>query len=294
MKVAVVAHSGKTLGGGLLELRRVLGPTASPIRSGTRCRRAARRPQQVRRAVDAGRRARLRVGRRRDGPALRRCAGRLGRDARDRPGRHREPLRLQPGDPARTSSGRSRSGSRRTPQARRRPLQRGALRGDGRGRLRRRDDPRRRRTAVSRTDSAALAYVWTGRRTCARSRSARDHGRRRRLVQGQGELHPARQRRQALRRDRGIRGRPPRRRATRGRGRDRRRAHRMGSDARAPRPSARRAGRRSCTTHEGPLGEGQADRKVLYELDGGDRTKVKSFKVKVEPGAIASAFPGDA
>ena len=28
------------------------------------------------------------------------------------------------------------------------------------------------------------------------------------------------------------------------------------------------------------------DRKVLYELDGGDRTKVKSFKVKVEPAAV--------
>jgi diacylglycerol kinase (ATP) len=28
------------------------------------------------------------------------------------------------------------------------------------------------------------------------------------------------------------------------------------------------------------------DRKVRYELDGGDRTKIKSFKVKVEPGAL--------
>ena len=32
------------------------------------------------------------------------------------------------------------------------------------------------------------------------------------------------------------------------------------------------------------------DRKVLYELDGGDRTKVKTFKVKVEPAPSASAF----
>ena len=29
------------------------------------------------------------------------------------------------------------------------------------------------------------------------------------------------------------------------------------------------------------------DRKVLYELDGGDRTKVKAFKVEVEPGAVS-------
>jgi len=28
------------------------------------------------------------------------------------------------------------------------------------------------------------------------------------------------------------------------------------------------------------------NRKVLYELDGGDRTKVKAFEVKVEAGAI--------
>ena len=30
---------------------------------------------------------------------------------------------------------------------------------------------------------------------------------------------------------------------------------------------------------------------MLYELDGGDRTKMKSFKVKVEPGAITVCVP---
>jgi diacylglycerol kinase (ATP) len=34
------------------------------------------------------------------------------------------------------------------------------------------------------------------------------------------------------------------------------------------------------------------NRKVLYELDGGDRTKTKAFKVKVEPGAITVCVPG--
>jgi diacylglycerol kinase (ATP) len=34
------------------------------------------------------------------------------------------------------------------------------------------------------------------------------------------------------------------------------------------------------------------NRKILYELDGGDRTKVKAFKVKVEPGAITVCVPG--
>jgi diacylglycerol kinase family enzyme len=34
------------------------------------------------------------------------------------------------------------------------------------------------------------------------------------------------------------------------------------------------------------------DRKVLYELDGGDRKKVKSFKVKIEPRALRLCVPG--
>jgi diacylglycerol kinase (ATP) len=33
------------------------------------------------------------------------------------------------------------------------------------------------------------------------------------------------------------------------------------------------------------------NRKILYELDGGDRTKVRAFKVKVEPGAITVCVP---
>ncbi|HEX4518745.1 MAG TPA: diacylglycerol kinase family protein [Gaiellaceae bacterium] len=33
------------------------------------------------------------------------------------------------------------------------------------------------------------------------------------------------------------------------------------------------------------------DRKVLYELDGGDRTKIKSFKVEIEPKAVTICVP---
>ena len=33
------------------------------------------------------------------------------------------------------------------------------------------------------------------------------------------------------------------------------------------------------------------DRKVRYELDGGDRTKVKAFEVEVEPGALRICVP---
>ena len=34
------------------------------------------------------------------------------------------------------------------------------------------------------------------------------------------------------------------------------------------------------------------DRKVPYELDGGDRKKVKKLKARIDPGAIAVAVPG--
>jgi diacylglycerol kinase (ATP) len=36
------------------------------------------------------------------------------------------------------------------------------------------------------------------------------------------------------------------------------------------------------------------NRKVLYELDGGDREKVKAFKVKVEPSALSVCVPAEA
>jgi diacylglycerol kinase (ATP) len=40
--------------------------------------------------------------------------------------------------------------------------------------------------------------------------------------------------------------------------------------------------------------EVKLSRKVLYELDGGDRTKVKSFKVKIEPAAVSVCVPSSA
>jgi hypothetical protein len=38
--------------------------------------------------------------------------------------------------------------------------------------------------------------------------------------------------------------------------------------------------------------KGKLSRKVLYELDGGDRKKLKAFTVKVESGAISVCVPG--
>jgi hypothetical protein len=33
------------------------------------------------------------------------------------------------------------------------------------------------------------------------------------------------------------------------------------------------------------------NRKVLYEIDGGARTKVKAYRLKVEPGAVTVCVP---
>ena len=72
------------------------------------------------------------------------------------------------------------------------------------------------------------AYVWTGSENLRLKPFRReDRSRRSGVVQGQGNLHPARERRQALRRPRGVRGRARRRREARGRSRDRRRRARL-------------------------------------------------------------------
>ena len=36
------------------------------------------------------------------------------------------------------------------------------------------------------------------------------------------------------------------------------------------------------------------DRKVPYELDGGDRTKVRELRIRLEPGAVRVCVPGEA
>ena len=68
-----------------------------------------------------------------------------------------------------------------------------------------------------------------------------DQGRRRPLVLGRRELHPRRQRRPALRRHRGLRGRTSRRRPLRDRRRQRRRDRRLGAHARSHGGGAGRA-----------------------------------------------------
>ena len=141
-------------------------------------------------------RARLRLGRRRHGAALRRRPRRPEVHARDRPGRNGESPRNEPRASRTTSKRRSRSDSTATAAARRRPVQRRALRGHGRAGFdaamirdagrRPQGSPRPRRLRVERAEEPRVEAV-----------RADDRGRRCGWFKGKATLHPARQRRQA-------------------------------------------------------------------------------------------------
>ena len=126
-----------------------------------------------------------------------------------------------------------------------------------------------------------VAYVWTRLGEPAREAvRGEDHGRRRDLVQGQGELHPGRQRRRALRRHRG-----------------------RSSDAepddgrlelgvvtadgvvavgagrsRAPRPVSPERSPFVRVTNGRTWSTSSSTARCCYELDGGDRTKVEGVQ----------------
>ena len=144
----------------------------SMIRSGTRSRRARRRPKRVRKALEEGAELVLRLGRRRHGAALRRRAGRLRRRARDPARRHGQP----PARPTSASRRTSASGARhRRCTGATAPLdvgrgQRRALRGDGRRRVRRPHDRRRRPLEQGAARPAGLR-LDRRRRTIARRRA---------------------------------------------------------------------------------------------------------------------------
>ena len=243
-------------------------------RSGARCRRPRRRREQVAARARGGRRARLRLGRRRHRAALRRRAG-----------RRRTPT--SPSLPAGTANlfatnlgipcdiqrgGRDRPARRRA-GARRRPLQRRALRGDGGRRLRRRDDPRRRRPQGA--DRPRRLPVERRRATCAPRPSTREievdgDG----VVRRPGDVHPARQPRRRSSAASTSSRTPRRTTACSSSASSRRRAR-----AQWARTLAADGGRRPEPVAVRARDEGdepvkvKLDRKVRYELDGGDRTQ---------------------
>ena len=110
--VAVIAHAGKTFGGGLVELRRELEKQGVADPLWFEVPKSRKAPKQVKRALDGRRGSSLRLGRGRDGAALhRRPLGFQGHD-RDRAGGHCESLRLQSRDSAGHRRRRCASGSR--------------------------------------------------------------------------------------------------------------------------------------------------------------------------------------
>ena len=101
-RVAVVAHSGKTIGGGLVELRRVLEEAGVDDPLWYEVPKSRKAPKQVQAGARRGRRARLRLGRRRHRAALPR-----------RPRRHRR-RRSRSSLPGRRTCSRRTSASRTT------------------------------------------------------------------------------------------------------------------------------------------------------------------------------------
>jgi hypothetical protein len=165
-KVAVVAHAPvRASAVAWVNSGRCWRGTAFPIRSGTRLSRAGRHPTPP--GPCARRRRYLRLGRRRDGPALHRCRRRDGSSPCDPSGRHSEYAGGQPGNtsrPHRGGAGRSAWGPS---PAGRRIAERRAFCGDGRRRVRRPHDQRT--PAGDEGPYRPAAYLYAG----ARNLSAR-------------------------------------------------------------------------------------------------------------------------
>ncbi len=291
--VAVIAHRGKTLGGGLPELRRVLerrGVTDVFWREVGKSRFA---PAEVRKALAHDADLIFIWGG--DG-MVQRCVdvvGRVRRGRRDRPRRDGEPA----GHESRHSEG-HRAGCRdRTvrPLAshRRRADQRRALRRDGRRGPRRAHDRRRRRRPEGPLRPAGLCL--DGRQAPAREAVPReDQGGWRALVRRGGELHPARQCRQALRRRRGVRGRTPGRRRA---GARRRLGGRRAGNGRArllvrwsaPPPSRRTRSPRRCIRCAS-----SSIARCCTRSTAATARRCGRLRVEVEPEAVQICVPVDA
>ena len=240
-KVAVVAHAGKTFGGGLVELRRVLeerGHRRSAL--GARCRRAARlRSRSSVRSKDGAELIFVWGG---DG-TVQRCLDAVAgtkRARRDRAGRDGEPVRDEPRHPAGHRAGRRdrppRRAAPRSTSGRFNGERFGVMAGAGFDAAMIRDADGGLKDRLGR-----VAYVWTGSKNLrAKPFKAKisvdgaswyDGKASCILVGNVGELFGGR---------RGLRGREPRRRQARARGRERRRHGRLGPHARAHRGRQRR------------------------------------------------------
>ena len=289
MRVAVVAHAGKSVGGGLVELRRVLERHGIADPLWYEVPKSRKAPERVKRALDEG--AELVIAWGGDG-TVQRCIDVLaggGVPLAIVPAGTANLLATNLGIPADIEDAVETAlhGARRTIDVGRLNGERfGVMAGAGldaamiRRRGRGAQGPRRAHRL--RLDGRPQHHGGAVRR--------QDPRRRQHVVRRQDQLHPGRQRREAVRRRRGVRRRPRRRRDARaGRG-DGGEPARVGADDRAHRrrhhrPVALRPG------HPARTIDVKLGRKVLYELDGGDREKVKKLEIEVEPGAIEVCVP---
>ena len=256
--IAVVAHAGKTMGGGLVELRGVLEAEGVTDPQWFEVSKSRQAPKKVKQALDNG--AELVFAWGGDG-LVQQCVNVLAGSRRDT---------CDPARPARRTSSRPISASPRTSMP---ASGSGCAAAGGKLDLGKVNGERFAVMAGAGFDArmigdadgnlkdklGRLTYIWTGIQESPHEAVPRhDPGRRRPLVSGQGELHPRRQRRRSVRRRRGLRRRTPGRRPARaGRG-DRRRPRAVATHARA-----HGGGHTEQVTvradDEGPLREGQAE-----------------------------------
>ena len=172
-----------------------------------------------------------------------------------------------------------------------RPVQRRALRGHGRHRVRRRHDPRP-PTVRLKTRLGRLAYVWTGLHEVSEPPThVQDQDRRHEVVQRRRDLRARRQRRHRVRRGDAVRRRPPRRRLARRRRHHRPRAGRVGARA-GPRQHRTVGSLAVRPDHPRPTDLGQDSRdRSRTNSTAAPATKTDRVKVRVVPACVTVCVP---
>ena len=281
-KVAVIAHAGKSFGGGLPKLRQRAGAPGSRRSAVDRGAEEPLRAEAGEARARRGRRAALRLGRRRDRAALHRRAGGLGRALAILPAGTANLLATNLGIPQDIEQAVAIG-----LHGERRKLDVGRFNGEqfavmaGAGfdaaMIQQADGTLKDRLG-------RVAYVWTGSQNLrAKPFKAKIEVDGAPVVRGRGELHPRRQRRPPLRRRRGVRRTRARTTAGSSSASSTPTASPTGCARSRARPSVSRSARRSSRRRSAKKIKVKLNRKVLYEIDGGDREKVKSFTVKVQP-----------
>ena len=292
-KVAVVAHSRKSFGGGLRELREVLTREGVTDPLWYEVKKSRHAPEYARRAVTQGVDVIFVWGG--DG-MVQRCidaAAGDGRGGGDPACRHGEPPGDEPGNPRRSHRSRAGGIARGPPPDGHRVGERRAFHGDGRCGFRRPHDQRRRpgHEEPPRSHGIPLHGTQEPQRTPGEGHRG---GGRQAFFRGPCLLRTGRERRQDTRRSAGFPGGAAGRRAPRIR-----RGHREEPAPSGPGHLLRLALGRAGASPFVEVTRGKKirisfNRKLPYELDGGARPAVRELQIKVRPGAIKICVPAKA